>query len=140
MISGNMADILSNLYLGYSLIWYHHHYYENNENDKKDIEDKQDKHSKIFLKNQCIEYLMDEAEYKMNLLIENYPIKIFSPLLYPLKSNTRLPILENKNKLYNLILNDKDLSEIFKKDIYYKGTVLEKMENLKKLDKTTREY
>ena len=143
MISGNMADILSNLYLGYSLVWYHHHYFGNNENDKKDIEDKQDKqdkHSKIFLKNQCIEYLMDEAEYKMNLLIENYPIKIFSPLLYPLKSNTRLPILENKNKLYNLILNDKDLSEIFKKDIYYKGTVLEKMENLKKMDKNTREY
>jgi acyl-CoA dehydrogenase len=25
MISGNMSDILSNLYLGYSLIWYHHH-------------------------------------------------------------------------------------------------------------------
>jgi acyl-CoA dehydrogenase len=123
MISGNMADILSNLYLGYSLIWYHHHFKSN-----------------ILLRNECIDLLMNELEYKMNLIIENYPIKVLYPFLYPLKSTQIFPQLENKNTLYNLILNDKQLYETFKNDIYYKETVLEKMETLMKIDKKSPEY
>uniref|UniRef100_A0A6C0D9M4 Acyl-coenzyme A dehydrogenase n=1 Tax=viral metagenome TaxID=1070528 RepID=A0A6C0D9M4_9ZZZZ len=125
MISGNMADILSNLYLGYSLIWYHHHF-KDNLND--------------IIKNECIDYLMNELEYKMNLVIENYPIQIFYPFLYPLKNKQIFPVLENKNKLYEYVLNNKELHEIFKKDIYYKGTVLEKMEKLNNMDKESNEY
>lgn len=125
MISGNMADILSNLYLGYSLIWYHHHF--SNE-------------SNLVLRNECIDYLMNELDYKINLIIENYPILQIRPFLYPLKNNITYPILENKNKLYNIILNDKMLYETMSNDIYYKGTVLEKMEHLMKMDKTTTEY
>jgi hypothetical protein len=83
---------------------------------------------------------MNELEYKMNLIIENYPIKILHPFLYPLKSTQIFPQLENKNTLYNLILNDKQLYETFKNDIYYKGTVLEKMETLMKIDKKSPEY
>jgi acyl-CoA dehydrogenase len=125
MISGNMADILSNLYLGYSLIWYHHHF-KNNSND--------------LLKNESIDYLMNELEHKMNLVIENYPIQMFYPFLYPLKNKQTFPILENKNKLYEFVLKNKELHEIFKKDIYYKGTILEKMEQLNTMDKKSKEY
>ena len=125
MISGNMADILSNIYLGYSLIWYHHHYKDE---------------SNEFLKNECIQYLMNELEYKMNIIIENYPIPLLYPVLYPLKNSIEYPVLENKNKLYDCILTNKHLYEIFKKDIYYKGTVLEKMENLKQLKKNDPIY
>jgi len=125
MISGNMADILSNLYLSYSLIWYQHNF--GNE-------------STIFLQNESINYLMNELEYKMNLVIDNYPIKTLKPLLYPLKSKIIYPKLENKNKLYNLILNNKELDETFKNDIYFKGTVLEKMELLNKIDKNSPKY
>ena len=125
MISGNMADILSNLYLGYSLIWYEHNFGNK---------------TTIFLQNECLNYLMNELEYKMNLVIDNYPIKVLQPLLYPLKSKILYPRLENKNQLYNLILNNKELGEIFKSDIYYKGTVLEKMESLNKIDKNSIEY
>jgi len=125
MISGNMADILSNLYLSYSLLWYQHNF--GNE-------------STIFLQNESINYLMNELEYKMNLVIDNYPIKTLKPLLYPLKSKIIYPKLENKNKLYNLILNNKELDETFKNDIYFKGTVLEKMELLNKIDKNSPKY
>jgi len=125
MISGNMADILSNLYLGYSLIWYHHHF-KDNSND--------------LLKNECIDYLMNELEYKMNLVIENYPIQLFYPILYPLKNKQTFPVLENKNKLYEFALKNKELHEIIKKDIYYKGTILEKMEQLNTMDKKSNEY
>ena len=125
MISGNMADMLSNLYLGYSLIWYHYHF---------------PNESNLVLRNECIDYLMNEFEYKMNLVIENYPILPIRPFLYPLKNVITYPILEEKKKLYNIILNDKQLYETLQNDIYYKGTVLEKMERLMKMDKTTSEY
>jgi acyl-CoA dehydrogenase len=125
MISGNMADILSNLYLGYSLVWYHHHY---------------ESQSDAILKNECIDYLMNELEYKMNLIIHNYPIEIMRPFLYPLRNKITYPSLENKNKLYQSILENKKLHEILKNDIYYKGTVLEKMERLLQMDKNSVEY
>ena len=52
----------------------------------------------------------------------------------------RYSILENKNKLYDSILKDTNLYEVFKNDIYYKNTVLEKMENLLKMDKKSSMY
>jgi acyl-CoA dehydrogenase len=122
MISGNMADILSNLYLSYSVLWYN------------------DNNSDILLRDECLGYLLNELEYKMNLVIENYPFWIFKPLLYPLKNKITYPLFENKNHLYSFIINNEQLHNIFKNDIYYEGTVLEKMEQLLKLDKESEEY
>lgn len=123
MISGNMADILSNLYLGYSLLWYHHHFKCDN-----------------ILREECIQYLMQEAEYKMNLIISNYPISILKPFIYPLTCNIEYKKLEDKNRLYNYIINNKELNEILNHDIYYKGTVLEKLITLSTLDKSSNDY
>jgi acyl-CoA dehydrogenase len=123
MISGNMSDILSNIYLGYSLVWYHSHFLQNNE-----------------LKHVCIEYLNNEIEYKINLIIDNYPITILKPLLLPLKNTIKYPNLENKNKIYSLINNDVNLINLLKDDIYYNNTILEKMEKLRKISKDSPEY
>lgn len=127
MISGNMSDILSNLYLGYSLLWYHNHNQRllNNLN---------------ILKNTSLDYLMDEIDYKMNLIIQNYPNKLLYPLLLPLKNSIKYTNLENKNKLYEHIVNNKIYNDILKSDIYYYGTVLEKMENLRSLNINSQEY
>jgi len=125
MISGNMSDMLSNLYLTYSLLWYHAHFSDN---------------STLILRNECIDYLMNELEYKMNLIIENYPIQILRPLLYPLKNKLTYPSLENKNKLYDFIINNEELYNTFKNDIYYKDTVLEKMEQLKNKNTNSPDY
>lgn len=124
MLSGNMSDVLSNLYLGHSLIWYHHHM-----GDPSPI-----------LKKECLEYLMNELEYKMNLVIENYPIEIFKALLYPLKNKISYPSFENKNALYAHIMKNTKLHDIIKQDIYYEGTVLEKMEILRNIDPDAKEY
>jgi acyl-CoA dehydrogenase len=118
MISGNMADILSNLYLSYSLIWYHCHYFNND----------------ILLQNASLNYLMDEIDYKMNIVINNYPNKFLYLLLLPLKNTIKYVNLDDNNKLYNYIVNNKDLENILKSDIYYKDTVLEKMEKIRELD------
>jgi hypothetical protein len=42
--------------------------------------------------------------------------------------------------LYKYIASSKDLEEIFSNDIYYQGTVLEKMEKLESLHKNSPEY
>jgi len=123
MISGNMADVLSNLYLGYALLWYHHHF---------DVDN--------TLRDKCIDYVMREAEYKMNLVITNYPIGLFRPLLYPLKNKITYENLEDKNNLYNYITNSDELNEIIRRDIYFKGTALEKLMKLSTLKPTSQEY
>ena len=128
MISGNMADILSNLYLSYALMWYHYHHHDNH------------KENNMLLRNECIDYLMNELEYKMNLVVDNYPITVLRPFLFPIKNAIPMPILENKNQLYKFILDNHELHDVFKNDIYYKGTVLEKMEKLRKLTPNTPEY
>jgi hypothetical protein len=125
MISGNMSDILSNLYLSYSILWYHHHFCDN---------------SSLLLRNESIDYLLNELDYKMNLIIKNYPILPLKPLLYPLKNKLSYPSLENKNKLYDYLISNSELYNLFKNDIYYKGTVLEKMENLRHMDKNSPNY
>jgi acyl-CoA dehydrogenase len=127
MISGNMSDILSNLYLSYSLLWYHNHYhYDNNETK--------------FLRDECIHYLMNELDYKMNLVIANYPIPLIRPFLYPLTNKISYTNLENKNKLYNIIMKNEQLHNTFQNDIFYEGTVLEKMEQLRKMKPGSIEY
>ena len=127
MISGNMSDILSNLYLSYSVLWYYKHYQYVNETN-------------TFLRDECIHYLMNELDYKMNLIIANYPLQFLRPLLYPLTNKITYTDLENKNKLYKLIIENETLHNIFKNDIYYQGTVLEKMEKLRKMKPNTEEY
>ena len=76
----------------------------------------------------------------MNSIIENYPFPALKPLLYPLKNKIQYSNLENKNKLYKLIINNEQLHNIFKNDIYYEGTVLEKMEKLRKMKPESEEY
>jgi acyl-CoA dehydrogenase len=125
MISGNMADLLSNIYLGYSLVWYHHHHLNNKDNELRDF---------------CIDYLNNEIEYKMNLIIDNYPINLLKPMLIPLKNRIKYSNLENKNKIYSMINNDVNLQNILKEDIYYENTVLEKMEKLRTINNENPEY
>jgi acyl-CoA dehydrogenase len=127
MISGNMADILSNLYLSYSILWYYNHHQYINETHN-------------MLRDECIHYLMNELDYKMNLVIANYPFPLLKPILYPLTNKIMYSNLENKNKLYKLIVENECLHNIFRNDIYYEGTVLEKMEKLRKMKPNTDEY
>jgi len=128
MISGNMSDILSNLYLSYSILWYHKHYLSSNDVTYN------------LLRNECLKYLLNEIDYKINLIISNYEISSLKPFLYPIKNTIIYPKLENKNILYKLIINNKELHNIFKNDIYYKDTVLEKMEILLSMNPKTKEY
>ena len=58
MISGQMADILSNIYLAYSVLWFHENITKNNLDS---------------IKVYCLNRLCNEAEKKINIVIDNYP-------------------------------------------------------------------
>jgi acyl-CoA dehydrogenase len=115
MISGLMADSLSNIYLSYSLIWYHQVVL-------------QGKHS--LLRDSCLDSLIFDTELLLNKIISNYPFPFLKPFLYPLKCKIPETKLESINDLYKYILNEKQLESIFKEDLYIENTVLEKMEQL----------
>ena len=121
--SGNMADILSNLYLGYALLWYHHHFPGHE-----------------LLRDECIQYLMKELDDKMNLFVSNYPVTALTPFLYPIKNNIVYSKIETTNKLYSYISKNEELDEILNRDIYFSGTVLDKLTKLSKLNRSSQEY
>ena len=125
MLSGYMSDIVSNLYLGHSILWYHHHFLDN-------------RHTVI--KETSIEYLLKEAEQKMNIVIENYPFAFMKFLLYPLRNRGRYPNLEKTNEIYKYVVKEEDLHNVIKEDIYYKNTVLEKMERIQTMVVGSEEY
>jgi acyl-CoA dehydrogenase len=119
MISGHMADILSNIYLAKSLIWYH------NNNSNLPIE----------IRDYCIDKLCNEAEMKINLVINNYPNKYMKILLKPTSCTVKYDKFRNENIVYNTIIRDENVIKALKEDIFYENNVIEDLEILSKLNK-----
>jgi acyl-CoA dehydrogenase len=120
-LSSDMADILSNLYLAYSVKWYEDNY----------------KISKK-LTNYCIERLLLENDLIMNRVINNSGI--LYPFLFHMKTNIKSENYNTNRDIINeLINNDKIINEI-KKDVFTEGTILEELETLTLLDKNTNLY
>jgi alkylation response protein AidB-like acyl-CoA dehydrogenase len=118
MISGHMADILSNIYLAESVIWYH-----NNSNQDLPIE----------IRDYCINKLCMEAEMKINLVINNYPDKLIKMLLKPTEYKFSYDQFKNENKIYDIVINNNNIHELLKENIYYEDTVIENLEKLTEL-------
>ncbi len=124
MISGHMADILSNIYLANSLIWYH------NNNSNLPIE----------IRDYCIDKLCNEAEMKINLVINNYPNKYMKILLKPTSCTVKYDKFRNENILYNTIIRDENVIKSLKEDIFYENNIIEDLEILSKLNKNNDLY
>jgi acyl-CoA dehydrogenase len=117
MISGNMADILSNIYLAESVIWYHN----NNDGIPKEIQE------------YCINKLCDEAEMKLNLIINNYPSNLIKMILKPTQCKITYDKFKNENKIYDIIMNDTKIQNLLKDNTFYENTVIENLEKLTEL-------
>ena len=116
MISGNMADILSNIYLAYSVLWYHENNPDLNLSNVKDF---------------VIEKLCIDAEHKLNLVIQNYPNNIIKVLLLPTQSSIRYNNFQKINEIYESIkTNQETIKTIIKDDIYYdKDSIIDNLNN-----------
>jgi hypothetical protein len=124
MLSADMADILSNLYLAHSVKWYH-------------------KHHKISKKltEYCVERLCQENQRSFNRIIENN--KHLKPFLFFIKESEKPILYKSTKEIIDEIKNNHYVLDTLKKDIIIEGTPLEDLTNLSKLQsafKTDYDY
>ena len=119
MISGNMADILSNIYMSFAL---------QHTNDK-------------FVSDHCIAYLCNEAESKMNYVIDNYPNIYIKQFIKPFRYKEQQMSIKDINMMYEYIISNESIVNVLKEDIYTKDSIVEKLEKLDKIkDRKSKEY
>ena len=121
-ISGDMAQLMSNLYLAHSVIWCEKH-----------------EPTSRVLYNYCLERISDENQVIINRIVSNYPGAL-SILLSPM---TRKPNPREYQKDRNLVDEvDKNpkILEIIKENIYCEEGVLEELDRLNTMHPKNPEY
>lgn len=119
IISGNMADVLSNIYMSYALL----------HSSNKVVDDA------------CISYLCNEAESKLTYVIDNYPNVYIKQFLKPFRYKEHHMSITGINKLYEYIIDNIDVYTVLKEDIYLKDSYISKLEKLDSIkDKKSNEY
>tara|TARA_B100000424_G_C22930994_1_gene495283 strand:+ start:152 stop:2062 length:1911 start_codon:yes stop_codon:yes gene_type:complete len=116
MLSGDMADIFSNLYLALSVRYYH---MNNNASE--------------LLTNYVVKRLMNENQLKINKVIDNLGPERF--LLQHLKKTVKDIKYEEERNLFNEVMNNENIINEVKKNIYIKNNILEDLEKVNTLDK-----
>ena len=120
-LSGDMADILSNLYLAHSVNAYHTNY-----NISKPLTD--------F----CIDRLCNEIQEKMNIIISNNSILKFLLFFSNKKINPEL-YSSRRQIIHELNTNPHIINEI-KKDVYLDNPALKKLLDLDNFEFNSNEY
>lgn len=118
-LSGDMADIFSNLYLAYSVEWY-----EKNRNIS------------FPLKRYCVDRLLDENSTIINRVIANN--KYY--MLWHLRTRSWDTNYSDKRELMKELKNNSDIMSYIKDDIYMKDNILKDYERLETCEKHSEEY
>jgi len=113
-ISGDMADILSNLYLAHSVLWYDKNY-----------------NISSILTEYCINRLLYENSILFNRIIDNYPLKLRFLLKNMKRKQKSLLYQDNRDLINEVQKNDKIMDSI-SENIYLDKT-LQDLENLNTL-------
>jgi acyl-CoA dehydrogenase len=122
-ISGDMAQILSNLYLAHAVSW----------NQSVDPVSQE-------LTDYCLRRLADETQHHINRVIDNYPSSTIRLLLRPMRCNVPNVDYDEKRDLIKLVNNHPDILKKIREDIYYQDGILAELEQLNALDNESDEY
>ena len=120
MLSSDMADLLSNLYLAHSVKW---------QEDNENISSK--------LSNYCINRLCKDNQIILNRVIENSGL---SMLLFFSKKRISVDNYECKKEIIDELLTNNKIMDSLKENVVYENTVLELLFNLDKYEKNTCAY
>ena len=120
MLSGDMADIFSNLYMAISA-----KYYQN----KNSVSEK--------LTDYIIQKLLHENQCKINKIIDNLSHEKY--LLYHMKKTTKPPSYREERELFDEIMKNPFILQHIKKNIYIHD-ILEKMEMVLTKEPGSMEY
>ena len=121
MLSGDMADIFSNLYLAISVQYYHHHY-----------------QTSYKLTHYVTERLIYENQCKINYIIDNLGPEKY--LLYHLKKTPRAPSYQDQRDIFYEIMNNENIMTEIKKNIVVCDNILEDLEKINNIDKEDKMY
>jgi alkylation response protein AidB-like acyl-CoA dehydrogenase len=123
MMSADMADILSNLYLAHSVVWFHKHH----------------KVSKVASE-YCINRLCQENRRSMNRVIDNQP-GILKVLTFFLKKQEIPHLYQDTSKIINELKMNQFIHTFLTKDILVKYTPVYDLLSLDKYNKNEeKEY
>jgi len=121
-LSADMASLLSNLYLGQSLVWYQEHYKTSSK-----------------LTDYCLKRLLYENSLLFNRVIDNYPnLAIRMILKHNRRKITSINYKDNRELIIE-VKNNKEIMETIKSNIYIDKS-LEKLEKLNELEFNSPEY
>jgi hypothetical protein len=121
-ISSDMADILSNIYLGSSLVWYQEYY-----------------NVSEVLTNYCLNRLLSENSILFNRVIDNYPNNTLRFLLKNMKRPIESINYNHNHLLIDEIETNKNIMNHIKKHIYIDKS-LKKLEQLDMFDINSKDY
>lgn len=121
MLSGDMADIFSNLYLAISVKYYHIH---NNASEK--------------LTNYIVDTLIKQNQEKINKVIDNLSF-LERCILIHLKKSTKTILYSREKDIFKEIMTNPNIINNIKKNIHIHG-VLKDMEDCLKFNKDSTEY
>ena len=120
MLSGDMADIFSNLYLAISVVYYDT---INNTSSK--------------LTQYVIDRLLIENQIKFNKIVDN--LDGFKYLVRHLKSEVKDISYEKEREIFKEIMNNESIMNNIKENVHING-VLKDMETIHQYDSTSKEY
>ena len=121
MLSGDMADILSNLYLAHSVKWYDDNYKVSSS-----------------LTEYCINRLCQENQTLFNRILDNNIHLKF--ILFNVKKPIKEDNYVNRKKIIDELLNNNTLMEHVKKNIYIENNIIADLIKLDELDINSKEY
>ena len=120
-ISGDMAQLLSNLYLAHSVRWYHT---ENPVSPK--------------LTDYCINRLLEENQVLINRVIDNYP-SVLRVFLRPMRKSISSSSYDSHRDIVTEVDQNNKIMESIKEHVYEAG-ILEELNRLNSLDQDSDEY
>ena len=120
MLSSDMADLLSNLYLAHSVKW---------QEDNENISNK--------LSNYCINRLCNDNQIILNRVIENSGLNM---LLFFSKKKINIDSYKCKKEIIDELLSNNKIMDSLKENVLYENSILELLFNLDKYDKNSCIY
>ena len=119
ILSGKMADVLSELYIAHSTIWF----CKNNNIDSS-------------IRDYCLKKLNNNIQNNINYVVDNYPSNSIKILLnLSCKKNTYESSIKELNDFIDKACFDNNLLEIMEKDIYFgENDILSKLKKLNSIE------
>jgi len=120
--SSDMADIMSNLFLAHSIIWYH-----------------RNRNISEVLSKYCVERLYIENQKIINRVVDNLPLSQ-RLLVIHLKSKPSNNLYKNNNIVIDEIKNNSKIIDVISEDVYFGNTILNDLKEINNLDANSKEY